>query len=179
MRKIFANFTGLILLAFLMAGGLSTPGGAGAQETAESKTFVVVGSAAVKGDNVSAAKEAAITDGLFTAVALMTAELLQVEAFVEHFSKLNELLFDQANTYVSGYKVLTEAAREKSYHVVVEATISRSKISKYLTEAGILRVETALPSVLFLIAEHKFQDPYPGFWWGTAGADFESISATM
>ena len=179
MRKIFANFTGLILLAFLMAGGLSTPGDAAAQETAESKTFVVVGSATVKGDNVSAAKEGAITDGLVTALALMTAELLQVESFVEHFSKLNELLFDQTNTYVSGYKVLTEAAREKSYHVVVEVTISRSKISKYLTEAGILRVETALPSVLFLIAEQKFQDPYPGFWWGTEGADFESISETM
>ncbi len=95
---------------------------------------------------------------------------------MEHFSKLNELLFDQTNTYVSGYKVLTEGARKKSYHVVVQATISRSKISKYLTEAGILRVETALPSVLFLIAEQKFQDPYPGFWWGMEGADFESLA---
>lgn len=179
MRKIFANFTVLLLLAALMAGGLLIPDAAVAQETAESKTFVVVGTATVRDDNVSGAREKAIADGLVTAVALMTAELLQVESFVEHFSKLNELLFDQTNAYVSSYKVLTEAAQEKSYHVIVQATISGSKISKYLTEAEILRQETALPSVLFLIAEQNIAEPFPGFWWGTDGADFESLSEAM
>jgi hypothetical protein len=179
MRKIFANFTVLTLLASWMAGGLLVPDAAVAQETAETKTFVVVGSATVRGDNVSGAREKAIADGLDTAVALMTEELLQVEAFVEHFSNLNELLFEQTNTYVSGYKVLTETAREKSYHVIVEATVAGSKISKYLTEAGILRVETALPSILFLIAEQKLAEPYPGFWWGTEGEYFESLSEAI
>jgi len=180
MRKIFANFTGLIiLLASLTAGGLLTTDAAVAQETAKSKTFVVIGSAAVYGDNVSVAKEKAINDGLATAVALMTEELLQVESFVEHFPKLHELLFDQTSVFVRGYKVLTEAARNKSYHVVVQATVSRSKISKYLTEAGILRIQTALPSVLFLIAEQKLGEPYPGFWWGMEGAYFESLSEAI
>jgi hypothetical protein len=179
MRKIVANFTVLILLVFLMAGGSLIPGAAVAQETAESKIFVVVGTATVRGQNVSGAREKAIADGLVTAVALMTGELLQVESFVEHFSELSELLFDQTSAFVSGYKVLTEAAREKSYHVIVQATVSGSKISKYLTEAGILRVETALPSVLFLIAEQNLEEPYPGFWWGTEGADFESLSEAI
>jgi hypothetical protein len=179
MRKIFANFTVLTLLASWMAGGLLVPDAAVAQETAETKTFVVVGTATVRGDNVSGAREKAIADGLVTAVALMTEELLQIEAFVEHFSNLNELLFEQTNTYVIGYKVLTETAREKSYHVIVEATVAGSKISKYLTEAGILRVETALPSILFLIAEQKLAEPYPGFWWGTEGEYFESLSEAI
>jgi len=179
MRKIFANFTVLILLAAMTAGGVLIPDAAAAQETAESKTLVVVGTASVRGDNVSGAREKAIADGLVTAVALMTEELLGREAFVEHFSQLDQLLFDQTNAYVSGYKVLTEAAREKSYHVIVQATVSGRKISKYLTEAGILRVETALPSVLFLIAEQKLAEPYPGFWWGTEGAYFESLSEAI
>jgi hypothetical protein len=179
MRKIFANFTVLTLLASWMAGGLLVPDAAVAQETAETKTFVVVGTATVRGENVSGAREKAIADGLVTAVALMTEELLQIEAFVEHFSNLNELLFEQTNTYVSGYKVLTETAREKSYHVIVEATVAGSKISKYLTEAGILRVETALPSILFLIAEQKLAEPYPGFWWGTEGEYFVSLSEAI
>jgi hypothetical protein len=72
--------------------------------------------------------------------------------------------------------VLTEAAQKKSYHVVVLATVSGSKISKYLTAAGILKVETALPGVLLLIAEQKLEEPYPGFWWGTEGAYFQSLS---
>ncbi len=179
MRKIFAKFMVLILLAALMAGGVLITDAAVAQEAAQSQTFVVIGKATVRGTNVSAAREKAIADGLVTAVALMTEELLQVESFVEHFAKLNELLFDQASAFVRGYKVLTEAAREKSYHVVVQATVSGSKISKYLTEAGILRVQTVLPSVLFLIVEQKLEEPYPGFWWGTEGAYFESLSEAI
>ena len=176
MRKNVANFVVLILLASLMAVGFLDPYTAGAQLSAESKTFVVVGTAAVKGDNVAAARENAIADGLVTAVALMTEELLETESFVEQFSQLNELLFGQTSTYVRSYKVLTEAAQEKSYHVVVQATISGSKISSYLTKAGILKIETALPGVLLLIAEQKLDEPYPGFWWGTEGAYFQSLS---
>ncbi len=176
MRKNVANFVVLILLASLMAVGFLDPYTAGAQLSAESKTFVVVGTAAVKGDNVAAARENAIADGLVTAVALMTEELLETESFVEQFSQLNELLFGQTSTYVRSYKVLTEAAQEKSYHVVVQATISGSKISSYLTKAGILKIETALPGVLLLIAEQKLDEPYPGFWWGTEGAYFQSFS---
>ena len=165
-----------LFLALLMVVGLMLPGTVGAQKTAASKTFVVVGTAPVKGDNVTAARERAIADGLVTAVALMTEELLEVEAFVENFSQLNELLFMQTGTYVSSYKVLTEAAVENSYHVVVKATVSGSKISKYLNTAGILKVETALPAVLLLIAEQKLGEPYPGFWWGTEGAYFKSLA---
>jgi hypothetical protein len=176
MRKTVANLMVLILLSSLMAVGFLFPDTAGAQQTAETKTFVVVGTASVKGGNISAAREKAIADGLVTAVALMTAELLAVESFVEHFSQLNELLLGQTSTYVRGYKVLTEAGREKSYHVVVEATVSGSKISNYLTRSGILRVETALPSVLLLVAEQKLEEPYPGFWWGTEGRYFQSLS---
>lgn len=168
-----------MLLAFLLAWGVVVPVTLMAQESAESKTFVVVGTATVQGEDVSDAREKAIADGLETAVALMTAELLEVEAFVEHFSNLNELLFDQTNVYVSSYKVLTETAREKSYHVIVEASVSDSKISQYLTEAGILKVKTALPSVLLLIAEQNLTDLYPGFWWGVEGADFESVSQAV
>jgi len=169
----------LIPLACLLAAGLYIPDVAVAQGPAQSKTFVVIGTASVRGDNVAAAKEEAIADGLVTAVALMTEELLEVESFVEHFSQLNELLFDQTSEYVKGYKVLAEAPRDKSYHVVVEATVSGSKISKSLTEAGILRVQTTLPSVLFLLAEQKLGEPYPGFWWGAEGAYFNSLSEAI
>ena len=176
MRNTVASFMVLILLPSLMAVGFLIPDTAGAQKTADSKTFVVVGTATVKGDNVSAAREKAIADGLVTAVALMAEELLEVESFVEHFSQLNELLFNQTSKYVRGYKVLTEVAREKSYHVVVQVTVSGRKISKYLTEAGILKIETALPVVLLLMAEQKLGEPYAGFWWGTEGAYFRSLS---
>jgi len=179
MRKIHANFTVLMLLASLIVGGVLITDAATAQESAKTKTFVVVGTASVIGDNVSAAREKAISDSLATAVALMTEELLQVESFVENFAKLNDLLFVQTNEFVRGYKVLTEVPQEKSYHVLVEAAVSGNKISKYLKEAGILRVQTTLPSVLFLLAEQKLEEPYPAFWWGPEGAYFKSLSEAI
>ena len=179
MRKISIHNMALKLMVIWVALGLPMADAA-AQDTADSKTFVVIGTATVRGTNVSAAREKAIADGLVAAVALMTAEILQKEAFVEHFAKLNELLFEQTSTFVRGYKVLTEASQEKSYRVAVQATVSGQKLLKYLTETGILRVQTALPSVLFLIAEQRLEDPFPGFWWGAEAEGFVSLSeATM
>lgn len=179
MSKISFHHMAVKLMVILVALGLPIADST-AQDTADLKTFVVIGTATVHGTNVSAAREKAIADGLVAAVALMTEELLQVEAFVEHFAKLNELLFAQTSTFIRGYKVLTGASQKKLYRVVVQATVSGQKISKYLAEAGILGVQTALPSVLFLIAEQRLEDPFPGFWWGAEAEAFVSLAeATM
>jgi hypothetical protein len=121
MRRIRIKFSWLILFAFGLALVLMPFGAAQAQKSATTKTFVVVGTADLHGDNVAAAREKAISDGLVTAVALMTKELLEVESLVGNFSQISELLFDQPNTFIQGYKVLTEAGQEKSYRVVVQA----------------------------------------------------------
>jgi len=176
MMKFVAAIKILILTISLSVGGLLPIEAALAQESDQTKTFVVIGTATVQGTNVSAAREKAIADSLVTAVALMTEELLEVEVFVSQFAKLNELLFEQTNTFVQGYKVLTEADLDKRYRVAVEAIVSRRKISKLLTETGILRLQTALPSVLFLIAEQGLEAPVSGFWWGSEGSNFKSLS---
>jgi len=179
MRTIFIRLSGWILVFFSLALTLISPGVGQAQEAATTKTFVVVGTAAMRGGNVTAARERAISDGLVTAVALMTQELLAEESLVDNFSRLNELLFDQTSTFIQGYKVLTEAGRDKSYRVIVQATVSGGNISKKLTDAGILRSSTTLPSVLFLIAEQNLGQDSPMYWWGPEGAGFFSLSEVV
>jgi len=179
MRTIFSKLSGWMLVSFSLALVLMTFNAAQAQESATTKTFVVVGTAAMHGGNVSAAREKAISDSLVTAVALMTKELLKVESLVDNFSQLNELLFDRTSTFIQGYKVLTEAGRDKSYRVIVQATVSGKKISKKLTAAGILRASTSLPSVLFLIAEQNLEQQSPVFWWSPLGSSFISISEAV
>ncbi len=109
----------------------------------------------------------------------MTKELLEVESLVDNFSQLNELLLDQTSTFIQGYKVLTEAGQEKSYRVVVQATVSGQKISKKLTEAGILRTTKTLPSVLFLIAEQNLEQQSPRYWWSPSGSGLIPISEAV
>ena len=139
--KFVAVLKILILAISLSAGGLLKADIAGAQESDQTKTFVVVGTATVQGGNVSVARERAIEDSLVTAVILMTGEILDVDVLVSQFAKLNELLFDQTSKYVQDYKVLTEADLDKRYRVIVEVTVSRKKISKLLTDTGILRLK--------------------------------------
>ncbi len=81
MRKIFTKFSGLMLVSFSLALVLMTFNAAQARESATTKTFVVVGTATMRGGNVAAAREKAISDSLVTAVALMTKELLEVESW--------------------------------------------------------------------------------------------------
>jgi hypothetical protein len=178
MRIIFPKFSRSILVSFCLAAALTQFDIAYGQESAESKTYVVIGAARVYGGNVSAAREKAISNSLVTAVALMIGDLLQVDSLVDNFPRLNELMFDRKNTYVRDYKVLTEVARGKSYRVVVKATVSGKKISKQLSDAGILRTKTTLPRVLFLVVEKNVREPLPIFWWSAEDADFVSVSET-
>ncbi len=176
MRKIFSKFSKSILVSFCLAAALTQFDIAYGQESAESKTYVVIGAATVYGGNVSAAREKAISNSLVTAVALMIGDLLQVDSLVDNFPRLNELMFDRKNTYIRDYKVLTEVARGKSYRVVVKATVFGKKISKQLSDAGILRTKTTLPRVLFLVVEKNVREPLPIFWWSAEDANFVSVS---
>ena len=176
MRTKYYKFSGLMIVLFSLFLAMMTLNPAQAQDSATTKTYVVVGTSALYGGNVSAAREKAISDGLVTAVALMTKELLKVESLVDNFSQLNELLFDQTDTFIQGYKVLTEAGQEKSYRVIVQATVSGKKISKKLTNAGILRATTSLPKVLFLIAEQNLEQESPRFWWSPSGSNYVTIA---
>ncbi len=149
-----------------------------AREPAKNKTFVVVGSAPVLKGNVQTARAAAIKAGLVMAVARMTEEILKVEALVDNFPQVNELIYEKTETYVQNYKVLTEtpSGSGKIYRVVVEATIAGKKIAKKLSSQGILQVETKLPSVLFVIAEQNVKEILPQFWWGEGMENFSSVS---
>ena len=178
MRKIFPKFSRSMLVSFCLAAALTQFDIAYGQESAESKTYVVVGAATVYGGNVSSAREKAIANSLVTAVTLMIGDLLQVDSLVDNFSQLNQLLFDRTNTFIRDYKVLTEEARGTSYRVVVKATVSGKKISKQLSDAGILRTRTTLPRVLFLVVEKNVREPLPIFWWSAEDVNFVSVSET-
>ena len=163
MWTLLPKFNRLVLVLFCLAAAMAQFDIAYGQEPAETKTYVVIGAATVYSGNVSAAREKAISNSLVTAVALMIEELLEVDSLVDNFSQLNQLLFDRKNTFIRDYKVLTEAARGKSYRVVVKATVSGEKISKKLADAGILRTRTTMPRVLFLVLKRMSGSRYRFF----------------
>jgi hypothetical protein len=151
-----------------------------AEQQTQNKTFVVIGTSQIYGDNIQAARDQAISASLVTAVALMTEEILQVDSLVENFPQVNEIIYEKTDTFIQDYKVLTEAEVAKSYRVIVKATVAGPKIEKQLSQAGILRVKVILPAVIFFISEQNLLEDSPRYWWGKQMSGFESIAeATM
>ena len=170
----------MVLAGVVMVLTMSFTTAANAQQRVQNKTFVIIGTSKVSGDNIQVARDQAISESLVTAVALMTEEILQVDSLVENFPQVNEIVYENTDSFVQDYKVLTETQSGKSYRVIVKATVAGKKIAQQLSRAGILRVKVILPAVLFFIAEQKLQEDTPRYWWGKKMGAFESTTeATM
>jgi len=168
----------LVLAGVVMVVTISLAIAANAQQQAQNKTFVVIGTSKVPGDNIQVARDEAISVSLVTAVALMTEEILKVDSLVENFPRVNEIVYENTDAFVQDYKVLTETRSGKSYRVIVKATVAGEKIAKALSTAGILRAKVTLPAILFFISEQSIQEDSPRYWWGKEMGGFEATTAT-
>jgi hypothetical protein len=118
-------------------------GGAEAQKAEETRSLMVVGSAAIQGSQVAAARDAAIASSLMNAVALSAIEILSPEVFAENFKRLNQLLLNQPDAYIQDFRVLSEAVASKQHRVVVQANVAARRISDQLAQAGLSGARTA------------------------------------
>ena len=151
-------------LFWVMAMYLIFPVEVTAQDSTD--TFIVIGSGLIYKENISAARKQAIANSLVSAVGRKATELLPVEALKTHHETLNAILYGQTSKFVQDYKVLTESTSEKTYRVIVQATVKSANIKRELSSAGIIVGKKSMPSILFFIAEQKLMDITPRFWWG-------------
>jgi hypothetical protein len=143
MKKRLVQTRHLGFTAILVAVSMMFCGTVAAQRTEDTRTLVVVGAAAVQGNNIAAAREAAIANGLMQAVCLVTADIESPEGFAENFKKLSELLLEHPDAYIQDFKVLSEATVAKNHRVLVQATVAGNKIREALGGVGLLRENAA------------------------------------
>jgi len=176
MPAITARFgISIFLMVVIAVTGLFS-GAVQAQKQIQNKTFVVIGSGAVNSGDIQAARAIAIKESLVMAVALMTADILQTDTLIDHFQQINEIIYGHTDKYIQNYKVLTENTSGRYHRVMVQATVAGEKVAKLLTQEGILRTKSSLPSVMFLIAEQNVKEILPRYWWGIGMDNFQSIS---
>ncbi|MDX9785590.1 MAG: hypothetical protein RBT11_02350 [Desulfobacterales bacterium] len=162
------------VLPYLMGVGVTElsaepTGGAPTNQT----VVEVLGFSNVYSDNVDAARNQAVSNSLITAIDLAAGELMPQPLKIERFTTLNQILYNQPQKYVLGYKVLAGILSGKEYRVLVEATISLDMLQEQLTTAGLLRENKSVPRVLFLISEQNLEDISPNYWWGDDAAVLE------
>jgi hypothetical protein len=119
-------------------------GPAAAQMAEEVRTITVVGSAALTGGNIPAAREAAIASGLKQAVAAAAVEIANPEGFAQNFKTLTEVLLENPEEYILGFRVLSEAPFGRQHRVLVQAAVSTRKVREAMAEAG---MTTSAPAV--------------------------------
>ncbi len=140
------------------------------------KTVIVIGSGTIYKGNSAAARQAAISNGLNVALDAVVVELLSPEGLVGHFQIINQVIQEQTDDYIQGYKVLGEYKSGKKYRAVVEVTISIEAISRKLASVSIAVGQGELPKVLFFISQQNPEGALEEYWWG-GGAQFKMSSA--
>ena len=153
----------LLLVLFLV---MMLPGGVQAEEQLHTKTILVIGTGRIYGDNVTVARNRAISNSLVSAIENVAKDFLPLESLIQNFQVINEILYSNTKEFVQGYKVLTEALSGNTYRVMVQATVSIDKVQQQLSIAGIMIGKKSMPRLLFFIAEQSTEDNLPQYWWG-------------
>ena len=130
------------------------------------KVVEVTASVTIAANKTAAAREQAISGGLVSAVALASADLLTVDAQVENFQVLNQVLYNQVDKFVQNYKVLTELVSGRSYRVVMQVAVMLDRVQEQLSSSGVVLVQEEAPTILIFMAEQKLGQNAPIYWWG-------------
>ena len=151
----------MILAVFLML----VPAGTAQESKPDSKVIIVTGTGQIEQNDLAKAREDAISESLITAVGLVMAEITPTEILVPNFQSLNEILYVHTDSFINGYRVLTETRYKDRYRVLVQARVSAHKIIAQLKGIGIMAGEIEKPKVLLMIAEQNVNDFEPHYWW--------------
>lgn len=149
-----------------------------AQQGKGATTVNAVGDSPIRGDNMSASRQASINSGLIAAVTSALTDMVSQDVMVGNFQMLNEAILNQADKFVRDYKVLTESTQGKRHRVLIQATVSNQRLKNALKQTGIHLGRKPYPKVLFCLAEKALNGVNSQYWWGSE-SQWEAGEATQ
>ena len=165
--SVFHNRSKTLIISLVcLCAGLLFVNSSAAKSKDTIKVVEVIASGALAGNKIDSARQQAISGGLVSAVALASIDLLPMEAHVEYFEMLNQILYDQVDEFIQDYKVLTEFVADSQYRVVMRVTVRLDKVEDQLSNAGVILTQEAMPRILIFMAEQKLEEDTPTYWWG-------------
>jgi hypothetical protein len=141
---------GLLVLALVLLAPLARAAAASGDQI---RLVDTIGTAALKGGNPAAARQAAIDNGLVAAVDLALTDLLPRDLVVSNFQLLNQSIYSAPNRFIQDFKVLAETSGGGVYRVALKASVAVPKLGEALTDLGIMMGSQQVPTVLLLIHE--------------------------
>ncbi len=123
------------LIAALLVLACSLPVTAAVQE---SQVVTVEGEAAIDSSQAQA-REMAIAQANRMAVEQAMGVYVVSETLVENAVVIKDSILTKASGFVSGYKIISEKAQGKIYHVKLQATVGVEPLVEQLAKMGLLR----------------------------------------
>ncbi len=121
--SVFHNRSNMLIVSLIcLCVGLFFVNSSAAKSKDTIKVVDVTASGVIAGNKIDSARQQVISGGLVSAVALACVDLLPMDAQVEYFEMLNQVLYDQVDEFVQDYKVLTEFMADSQYRVAMRVT---------------------------------------------------------
>ncbi|MFW6284180.1 MAG: hypothetical protein ACOC1H_02185 [Desulfosalsimonas sp.] len=149
---------------------------AAAAPSADSETIVGFGHSRINSDP-SAAKKEAVAGALLNTVRAAALKMIPASDISEHFELVATVIDKHRDAFIQDYRILKEFDTDKTYQVLVQATVSTRKMEKALADAGFHLTPGDLPAVLIMIAEKGIDDLGFNYWWKQGYPGFGSTTA--
>jgi hypothetical protein len=153
MKKFFSKFLLLAIFCVTIVPVAAQPGG-----TPASTEITVVGVGTILANDLGAARDQAIEDGMRKAVQQALGTNLKSETLVENFQLVEDRILTWSTGYVKKYEILKEGkAQMDSYEVQMRALVNLAELRN---DDGALAalLERENPRVLVMIAEQNIGD---------------------
>ncbi len=149
---------------------------AGAQEPLDTKTVIASGYSRIYG-NISDARAAAIAESIRFAVQKAAEGLLSEDRVTADFDAVSRVLQGNPGQFVRDYRILRELQVDRSYRVLIQATVMVDRIQESFAAAGLHTRPRELPAVLFMVAEKHLGDAGYRYWWQAPLPDDDPVTA--
>lgn len=153
MKNLFSKFLLVTILCLTVMPVAAQPGGPPA-----STEITVVGVGSILANDIGAARDQAIEDGMRKAVQQALGTNLKSETLVENFQLVEDRILTWSAGYVKKYEILKEGkAQMDAYEVQMRATVNLAELRN---DDGALAalLERENPRVMVMIAEQNIGD---------------------
>ena len=132
----------------------------------ESRTVTAEGVAAIQGDALDIARDAAIEDAQKRAVEQAIGILIDSQTQVENYQLISDKILSQTKGYISRYNVTGETQEGPLLRVRITADVSLGKLNDDLSTIGILLGQMHKPRTMIMIAEQNIGNEWNAWWYG-------------
>ncbi|MFC1534566.1 hypothetical protein ACFLZG_02625 [Thermodesulfobacteriota bacterium] len=127
--------------------------------------ILVIGTGRIIGENIAAARKAAISEALAKGVEEYLIRYLGSQGMTNNFTRLIHEIIPGAREEIENFHILTEDKGDKYYKILVRIKVNEKLMEERLKDMGIILMEGPPIKLLFLVSQEKMQEGEISFWW--------------